>query len=60
MTNHCYWADVWLYFIFDFGSNIINNELKRLEQLLLLTHADTRFTSAVETEQPEVVPLYIC
>ena len=60
MTNHCYWADVWLYFIFYFGSNIIHNELKRLKQLLLLAHTDTRFTSAVETEQPEVVPLYIC
>jgi len=27
--------------------------------LLLLAHADTRFTSAVKTEQSEVVPLYI-
>jgi len=27
--------------------------------LLLLAHVDTRFTSAVKTEQPEVVPLYI-
>jgi len=27
--------------------------------LLLLAHADTQFTSAVKTEQPEVVPLYI-
>jgi len=27
--------------------------------LLLLAHADTRFTSAVKKEQPDVVPLYI-
>jgi len=27
--------------------------------LLLLAHADTRFSSAVNTEQPEVVLLYI-
>jgi len=27
--------------------------------LLLLAHTDTRFTSGVKTEQPEVVPLYI-
>jgi len=27
--------------------------------LLLLAHADIRFTSAVKTEQPEVVPYYI-
>jgi len=27
--------------------------------LLRLAHADTRFTSAVKTEQPEVVPLYM-
>jgi len=27
--------------------------------LLLIAHADIRFTSAVEKEQPEVVPLYI-
>jgi len=28
--------------------------------LLLLAHADNRFTSAVKTEQPEVLPMYIC
>jgi len=27
--------------------------------LLLLAHVDTRFISAVKTEQPEVVSLYI-
>ena len=27
--------------------------------MLLLAHADIPFTSAVKTEQPEVVPLYI-
>ena len=27
--------------------------------MLLLAHADIPFTSAVTTEQPEVVPLYI-
>jgi len=27
--------------------------------MLLLAHADTRFTSTVKTEQPEVVPMYI-
>jgi len=36
---------------------MINNELKRWTRFLLLVHADTRFTSAVKTEQPEVVPL---
>ena len=38
---------------------MINNELKRLEWLLLLAHVYIRFTSAVKTEQQEVVPLYI-
>ena len=50
---------------------MINNELKKVNtRLLLLAHAYTRFTSAVETEQPEadhvrmieqtqVVPVYI-
>ena len=38
---------------------MLNNELQRLKRLLLLPHADTWFTSAVKTEQPEVVPLYI-
>ena len=40
---------------------MINNELKmkKKTRLLLLAHADIRFTSAVKTEQPEVVPLYI-
>ena len=37
--------------------NMINNDLKRL---LLLAHADTRFTSAIKMiEQSEIVPLYI-
>jgi len=27
--------------------------------LLIFAHAETRFTSAVKTEQPEVVPLFI-
>jgi len=36
---------------------MINNDLKRL---LLLAHADTRFTSAIKMiEQSEIVPLYI-
>ena len=44
---------------FFFYSNMINKELKGLKRLLLLAHVDTPFTSAVKTEQPEVVPLYI-
>jgi len=32
---------------------MINNKLKRYKQLLILAHADTRFTSAVKSEQPE-------
>jgi len=38
---------------------MINSELKRLEWLLLLADVYIRFTSAVKTEQQEVVPLYI-
>jgi len=30
---------------------MINNALKRYKRLLLLAHADTRFTSAVKTEK---------
>ena len=55
--------------MFYVGSNMINNEIKGYNRLLLLAHAYSRFTSA-ESEQPEtrtykyrscqkVVPLYI-
>ena len=46
-------------FLFSFGFNMINNELKKVKRLLLLAQTDTWFTSAVKTEQPEVVPFYI-
>ena len=38
---------------------MINNELKRFKGMFLLAHADTRFTSDVKTEHPEVILLYI-
>jgi len=38
---------------------MINNELKGKNGCYFLAYADTRFTPAVKTEQPEVVPLYI-
>ena len=45
-------ADIQRQLIFYFDSNKINNELKWFNRLLLLAHADSRFTS-VESEQPE-------